>query len=153
MLFTVPTLAESSNHYEGKPVKELPESELIVPEITKISEDPNYLNVLPYGAGEWDFIGHSYFRLESKMFYSGGGDLMIAIAIPFSGGARWLFKLYEEDPVWHSAVSSFQLPNAKGVYSIEFDVSSLPDGNNNKAELHLSKLTYPTTAVDTSWYD
>lgn len=130
---------------------------MITPKILKISDDPNYLQtkriLLPFGAGEWDYLGSSTFRSSSKTFYSGGGNLKIYISIPRRGGAKWLFRLYEEDPAWHWTVSSFEVSNNPGTYSITFDVRGLPDGDNGKAELHLSKLTYPSDYVTTDWYD
>lgn len=138
--------------------------------ITKVSDDPNLISPLetgfsvsslgtkdlisPLGAGEWDYLGYSEFKSQSKTFYSGGGNLRILIAQPYIGpGFKWLYKLVEEDPVINDTVSTFELPNSSGTYAVDFNVSSFVDGDNNKAELHLNKLTNPTTIVATEWYD
>lgn len=110
--------------------------------------------VSPMGAGEWDKIGNDYFSSRSKTFYSGGGDLMIEITQFRNGnGTKWLYKLMEEDPVWNDTVKSFELPQEKGTWIMKFDVRTWVDGDNNKAELYLEKLTYPLDDVYTVWYD
>lgn len=148
-------------------------------QIRKISDDPNYLkdqqqfknysgeinnysltdsifdSITPYGAGKWDYLGSSTFKSQSKTFYSGGGDLLILIEQPYGGlgGPKWAYKLYEEDTLWTPVVSSFELPNKACTYEMKFDVRNWVDGDNKKAELHLSKLFYPTDSVTTYWYD
>lgn len=161
--FAMPVFADSAEpniHYEAKEVRDLPESKMLVPKITKISDDADILKktrdqslFLPFGPGEWDYLGSSMFKTKSKTFYSGGGDLRIYIGIPKSGSAKWLFKLYEEDPGWNWTISSFELPNSTGTYSVDFDVRGWTDGDNGKAELHLNKLTYPLDYVTTDWFD
>ncbi|MGE7921219.1 hypothetical protein ACQKM9_20105 [Viridibacillus sp. NPDC093762] len=130
--------------------------------IRKISDDPNYLKkqypfglISPLGAGQWDYLGESTFKTQSSTFNSGGGDLLIYIEQPYGGfgGPKWWYKLYEEDPGWDSVVSDFELDNKAGTYEMIFNVRDWVDGDNNKAELHLSKLYYPTTSVYTIWLD
>ncbi|WP_146553234.1 hypothetical protein [Rummeliibacillus sp. SL167] len=134
-------------------------------QIRKISDDPNYLKkqkfnffgntITPFGAGQWDYIGEDTFKSQSKIFHSGGGDLMIYIEQPYGGllGSKWWYKLYEKSPTWESVVSSFYLENEAGAYEVVFDVRDWVDGDNKKAELYLSKLFYPTESVYTIWLD
>lgn len=106
------------------------------------------------GAGAWDYIGYDAFYGTSKTFYSGGGNLRILIAQPYTGpSTKWLYKLIEEDPASTQTVKSFELPNSSGTYTVDFKVGSFVDGANGKAELHLVKLTVPTSKVATEWYD
>nr|WP_259549632.1 hypothetical protein [Heyndrickxia oleronia] len=133
--------------------EEVTEHPIIVPKIRKVADSTNNNMIVPFGAGEWDYLGYSSFKSQSKVFYSGGGDLLIYITQPRSGGAKWLYKLYEEDPAWSWAISSFELPNEAGTFEVTFDVRDAVDGDNNKAELYLSKLTYPFDSVETEWYD
>ncbi|MEC1408960.1 hypothetical protein [Bacillus halotolerans] len=120
--------------------------------ITKISDSTSPIGVL--GAGEWDYLGSSTFKSQSKTFYSGGGDLRILITHPSTGpGFKWSYKLVEEDPVMNDTVSSFTLDKSGGTYQLDFDVRGFTDGDNKKAELHLEKLTNPLTSVTSKWYD
>lgn len=134
-------------------------------EVRKITDDPNYLkkqqfnffsnSITPFGAGKWDEIGESTFKFQSKTMYSGGGDLLIYFEQPYGGfgGPKWWYKLYEEDSPLEQVVSSFELPNQAGSYEMRFDARGWVDGDNNKAELHLVKLYYPTDSVYTLWLD
>ncbi|EOR20824.1 MULTISPECIES: hypothetical protein [Bacillales] len=119
-------------------------------QIKKVSDNL----IVPFGAGQWDYIGKSSFKTVSKTFYSGGGDLLIYINQPYEGPAfKWLYKLVEDDPAIDDTVSNFELPNKGGTYEVKFNVRSFVDGDNKKAELRLQKLTMPTTTVDTEWWD
>lgn len=143
---------------DGIFVEEETEHPIIVPKIGKVSDYINYFNniIVPFGAGEWDYLGSSTsstFKSKSKIFNSGGGDLLIHITQPISGSAKWLYKLYEEDTAWDWEISSFELPNEAGTFEVIFDVRNAVDGDNNKAKLYLSKLTYPFDSVVTDWYD
>lgn len=73
-----------------------------MPKIREVSDYINYFNniFVPFGAGESDYLGSSTFKFKSKVFNSGCGDLMIYITQPIPGSAKWLYKLYEEDPAW-----------------------------------------------------
>jgi hypothetical protein len=104
------------------------------------------------GAGEWDYLGTSTFKSQSKTFYSGGGNLLIHISQPYS--STWWYKLIEDDPIDDDLVSEFKLTSS-GTYGVTFDVSDLPDsdGVSGKAELFLNKLTNPLDSVTTEWYD
>lgn len=117
--------------------------------ITKISDNP----ISPLGAGTWDPLGYSDFKSSSKVFYSGGGNIKIYITQPAGAGPDWWYKLYEDDSIDDDLVSSFYLPNQAGTWVVEFNVSSFVDGDNNKAELFLTKLYYPTVTVYTEWWD
>ncbi|ECO1678065.1 hypothetical protein [Peribacillus frigoritolerans] len=122
--------------------------------ITKISDDVTLGNLISTRSAGWDYIGYSAFYSQSKTFYSSGGNLRILIAQPYTGpSTTWLYKLIEEDPTIDDTVKTFELPNSSGTYTVDFSVGSFVDGDNGKAELHLSKLTVPTSSVATEWYD
>ena len=123
-------------------------SDIAIP--TQMSTPNSGISIL--GAGEWDYLGTSTFKSQSKTFYSGGGNLLIHITQPFSG--TWWYKLYEDDPIDDDLVSDFKLYSS-GTYGVTFDVSGLPDsdGVSGKAELFLNKLTNPLDSVTTEWYD
>ncbi|MDP1420380.1 hypothetical protein Q8G35_18820 [Peribacillus simplex] len=122
--------------------------------ITKISDDVLLNNVMSTQSAGWNYIGYDAFYGTSKTFYSGGGNLRILIAQPYTGPSiRWLYKLVEEDPLATQTVKPFELPNSSGTYTIDFNVDSYKDGDNNKAELRLLKLTVPASQVATEWYD
>lgn len=111
-------------------------------------------SLMPMGAGEWDFLGTSTFKLSSREFLSGGGDLLIFITQPYTGPSGvWHYRLLEVDPVINDTIASFKNANVPGLYEVKFNVRSFVDGDNGKAEVKLQKLNYATTSVTTEWYD
>lgn len=52
-------------------------------------------STIAYGTGDWDDLGEHTFTDESKIFYSGGGDLKVCLSEDSQHG---LYDLYEEDP-------------------------------------------------------
>lgn len=124
----------------------------IQPQLSMDSQFP----ISTLGAGTWDPLGTSTFKNQSKTFYSGGGDLLIYITMPYKGpGITWWYKLYEDDPLVDDTISYFQSPVSSGTIEVKFDVSNLPDsdGVSGKAELYLTKLTNPFDSVTTEWFD
>lgn len=134
--------------------------EPVEPKVTKLSDNPNdirFFNLVePLGAGVWDEIGQDTFYISSKVFYSGGGNVKVRFSQPYGGkfGPKWEYIMYEQSPVIDRVVGKTKLDNeGPGVYDIVYDVRGFVDGSNNKAELFLTKINYPTYIVFTKWWD
>lgn len=138
-------------------------------QVTRIS-DENLLNtgqesptsylanqlITTYGAGEWDSLGSSTFKSNSKVFYSGGGNIKIHIYQPYIGSNfSWKYQLREQDPMFHDTIKSWEHPNKSGTYEVILSVGSYVDDNGQagKAELYVKKLTVATTSVTSYWWD
>ncbi|MYL57575.1 hypothetical protein GLW20_08650 [Virgibacillus halodenitrificans] len=105
-----------------------------------------------FGAGEWDLLGTSTFKTTSKVFNSGGGDLVIYFDHPaWHRIVPYRYALREKDGPIYTTLANFKLEG--GYVPLQFNVRGYTDGDNRKAELYLYKFNYITKAVWTQWYD
>lgn len=124
-------------------------------ESSTLSQDLNNNTFTTYASG-WQYLGSSTFANNSKVFYSGGGYILIYIYQPFIGpNFSWKYQLREQDPMLHDTVASWEHVNQSGTYEVKLYVDSFvdSDGQSGKAELYLKKLTNSTTSVSSDWYD
>lgn len=100
------------------------------------------------GSGEWDYLGYDYFRTQSKIFYSGGGDFMICLD---SSSPKGYYYLFEEDPFNADDKVKSGVYFDKGSADDFYNVGNLPhchifkdinawvDGSNNQAEFYVKR--------------
>lgn len=109
-----------------------------------------------FGAGEWDYITYDYINTgASKIVSSYGGDFMFLIDQPYIGpGFTWMYKVYEDDgTIGDDVVGTFTLANHGDPQSAIVNARNYIDGDNNKAEFYIQKMTVPTQQVYVEFYD
>jgi hypothetical protein len=107
-------------------------------------------------AGEWDYITSDTIKNEnSKIVSSYGGDFQFEIFQPDIGpGFQWLYKIYEDDgKLGDDYVGQYLLKNTSKVQEITINARGFKDGDNNKAEFYIKKMTVPTRSVTVLFYD
>ncbi|RAS86423.1 hypothetical protein [Priestia endophytica] len=113
---------------------------------------PNAVNaadMITTGAGEWDYIDSDIFSHESKIFPSGGGDIKICLS---SSPSEGYYYLYEED----SFASDDYIGKVylKDMFDCKvFNVHGYVDGNNNQAEIYVSKSPNDGQTAKIDFYD
>ncbi|MGA8941920.1 MAG: hypothetical protein WB502_04280 [Thermoactinomyces sp.] len=103
----------------------------------------SYLDVLPMGPGEWDYVGSSAFVSYSAYAQSGGGDFMFCL----NSGPSTYYYMYEYDPDNADEYVGYVYLRA-GQCGVFRDIGKFVDGNNKKAEFYVAKNVGGTAHVD-----
>jgi hypothetical protein len=109
-----------------------------------------------FGAGEWDYLTYDYINNgSSKIVSSGGGDFMFVIDQPYIGpGFTWLYKVYEDDgAIGDDVVGTWEMGNYDDPQAFIINARNYVDGDNDKAEFYIKKMTVPTQTVLVEFYD
>ncbi|WP_053435942.1 hypothetical protein [Sporosarcina globispora] len=147
---------ENENDNDGLNTQLGFEEETITVKESPIPLKKNSSQFTTFGAGEWDYITSDTINTgASKIVSSSGGYFMFIVDQPSIGpGFTWMYKIYEDDgAVGDDTVGTVTLENIGSPQSIIVNARNYLDGDNNKAEFYIVKMTVPTRSVDVEFYD
>ena len=146
---------ENENENDGLNVTE--NYEPINVDATKVTtSSPKSPLITTMTAGKWDYITSDTIKNgNSKIVSSYGGDFQFEIFQPDIGpGFQWLYQVYEDDgKLGDDYVGKYLLKNTSKVQEITLNARGYIDGDNNKAEFYIKKMTVPTRSVTVLFYD
>ncbi|WP_256815767.1 hypothetical protein LG291_25500 (plasmid) [Cytobacillus firmus] len=108
------------------------------------------------GAGTWDYITSDTINTSaSKIVHSNGGNFRFVVDQPSIGpGFTWMYKIMEDDgAIGDDTLGTVTLSNIGTPQEIIVDARNYVDGDNNKAEFYIIKMTVPTRSVYVEFYD
>lgn len=110
-------------------------------QVASVVSDPT--DILPLGAGEWDYVGSSTFVSSSAYARSGGGDFMVCL----NSGPTTYYYLYEYDPDNADEYVGYVYLRA-GQCGVFRSIGDYVDGDNKRAEFYVAKNSGGTASVD-----